>query len=424
MKTLEALYFHGEQLIPIFLSVLLSVAILAFLSWALVRYFKPKIGRSAYFMAAIPFILVFVALFVEFERAKPNQGPPKIVAADRIARLIKGLPQFAHFSLSGLSFFQGQLYVGTNLGIVEVSGGTTTRLYQFQSEDSVVSGPWLDKADHLLWAIDDHTHGLLRFDGIEWTRMRTPLPAKGYFTRGDVLEGVRPIGNSAGFWLAAGGTAWKWDSGALKWLEIVESTPQSNDKDYRGVNDVIGVLPIGQTPLLIVRHQTLAFMVKAGEDFFSDELVNPTDPTLTPVPRDGKAFLADTWTATEDASYICTKDGNLVRVTGHVVRLEAPGSCEAVSTDEDSNLLVSITSKGIFRYTEGKWMLLAESPYPSGAGKYWTYISASSGQLAVAVDGQPVIDRQHLSGSDIRFFQNAPTSLWVLRDGKFAAVSF
>jgi hypothetical protein len=166
-------------------------------------------------------------------------------------------------------------------------------------------------------------------------------------------------------------------------------------------------------------------MVKAGENFLSDELVNPADPASTPVPRDGNAFLADTWTATEDAGYICTKDGNLIRVTnGHVVPLEAPGSCEAVSTDEDLNLLVSITSKGIFRYAEEKWMLLAEAPYPSGAGKYWTHISASSGQLAVAIDGQPVIERQHLSGSDIRFFQNAPTSLWVLRDGKFVAVSF
>jgi hypothetical protein len=424
METLGALYFLGEQFIPIFLgALLLSMAILVFLSWALVRYFKPKLARSAYYIAAIPFILVAVALFAEFEREKPNQGPPKIVTANRLAGLIKGLPKFAHFSLSGLSFFDGNLYVGTNLGIVEISGGATTRLYQFQSEDSVVSGPWLDKADHLLWAMDDHAQELLRFDGSKWTRMQKPLPAKGYYTRGNALERVRPIGNAAGFWLAAGGTAWKWDSGTLKWLEIAGNLPQPND--YNRVNELIGVLPIGQTTLLIVRHQPFAFTLHAGEDFLSDELVSPVDPTSTPVAREGKAFLAETWTATEDASYICTTAGNLIQVTkGHVVPLEAPGSCETVSTDDNSNLLVSITNKGIFRYAEGKWLLLAGSPYPSGAGKYWTYVSASSGQLAVAIDGQPVIDSQHSSGSDMHFVQNAPTSLWVFRDGNFAAVSF
>jgi hypothetical protein len=417
-------FYVGQGLIPILLGVLLlSIAGLVFLPWALVRYFKPKIGRRAYYLAAIPFSLIAVALFVEFEPERPNQGPPKVVAANRLPGLIEGLPQYAHFSLSGVSFFDGDLYVGTNLGLVEVSGGATTRLYQFQSDDSVVSGPWLDKADRLLWAMDEHTSELLRFDGIKWTRMQKPVPAKGYYTRGDVLEGVAPIGNAEGFWLASGGTAWKWDSGALQWLQITGNLPQPDD--YSRVNDLVGVLPIGQTALLIVRHQPLAFTLRAGQDFLSDELVSPVEPTATAIARDGKAFLADSWAATEDAGYICTKEENLIRVTKeHVGPLESPGSCETVSSDDNSNLLVSIKSKGIFRYTDGKWMLLAGSPYPDAAGEYWTHVSASSGQLAVAIDGKPVIDSQHSSGSHMHFTRNAPTSLWVFRDGNFAAVRF
>jgi hypothetical protein len=304
-------FYIGQELIRILLgALLLSIAILVFLSWALVRYFKPKIGRTAYYLAAIPFTLIALALFAEFERGKPNEGPPKVVAANRLPGLIKRLPRNVDFSIAGLSFFDGGLYVGTNLGIVEVSGGATTRLYQFQSDDSVVSGPWLDKADHLLWAMDEHTGELLRFDGIKWTRMQKPVPAKGYYTRGDVLEGVGPIGNAEGFWLASGGTAWKWDAGALKWLQIAGNLPQPDD--YHRVNDLLGVLPIGQTALLIVRHQPLSFILSAGEDFLSDELVSPVEPTATPVARDGKAFLADSWAATEEAGYICTKEGNLI----------------------------------------------------------------------------------------------------------------
>lgn len=104
--------------------------------------------------------------------------------------------------------------------------------------------------------------------------------------------------------------------------------------------------------------------------------------------------------------------------------LLAPGPCETVSADDDSNLLVSIRTKGVFRYATGKWTLVAASPYPSGEGEYWTHLSASSTQLAIALDGKPVVDKEHSRGSQLHFIQNAPTSLWVLKDGSFSPVPF
>jgi len=82
------------------------------------------------------------------------------------------------------------LYAGTNLGIIEFSGAKATQLYQFQSTDSVVSGPWTDNADHRLWAVDEHTSELIDFDGNKWTRMAEPLPAKGYYSRGSFAQAV------------------------------------------------------------------------------------------------------------------------------------------------------------------------------------------------------------------------------------------
>jgi hypothetical protein len=412
---------HGATaiLIPVVLAAALTTFLLGVI--ALVRYFKPKIGRTAYFLTVIPFALAGIALFAEFRKESPNEGPPKVAAATKLSELLKSLPRAAHFSLSGLSFFDGKLYVGTNLGIVEVSRGEVTRLYQFQRSDSVVSGPWLDRSDHLLWATDDHTNELLRFDGNKWTRMREPVPAKGYYSRGHVLEGVRPIGNADGFWLAAAGTALRWDGGALEWRQI--SLPHPSDHSNMG--DVIGVLPIGEHALLIVRHQLLPFLLRKDEDFLSDELVGSGDPAATPLARNGNPFLADTWTVSGDAGYICTKAGNLIRVTKErVAPLDAPGACEAVAADDNLNLLATIKSKGIFRHTQGRWTLVAESPYPTGAGEYWTHLSASFGQLAMAIDAQPVVDPQYSSGGDMHFVRNAPTSLWVLKDGKFALVEF
>ncbi len=411
---------HGATVI--FMPVVLASALIAFLLGviALVQYFKPKIGRTAYLLAVIPFALAGAALFAEFRRESPNEGPPRVVAATKLSELVKSLPKSAHFSVSGLSFFDGKLYVGTNLGIVEVARGEVTRLYQFQRSDSVVSGPWLDRAHHLLWATDDHTNELLQFDGNKWTRMREPVPAKGYYSRGDVLEGVRPIGNAEGFWLAAAGSTWRWNEGALEWRQV--SLPHPSDSSNAG--DVIGVLPIGQLELLLVRHQLLPFLLRKDEDFLSDELVGSGDTAATPLERDGKPFLADTWTVSGDAGYICTKSRHLVRVTKErVASLDAPGACEAVTTDDNLNLLVSIKSKGIFRYTGGQWMLVAESPYPTGSGEYWTHLSASTGQLAIAIDASPVVDPQYPSGN-MHFVRNAPTSLWVLKDGKLALVEF
>jgi hypothetical protein len=411
-----AFWLSGEQFL--LLVLILCIAILSLLSWGLVRYFKPKIGSKAYFLAAIPFVMAGLAAFAEYERDRPSTGPPKVVAAAKLSGLIKSLPHGAAFSISGLSFLDGKLYVGTNLGLLEASGGQVTRLFQFQSRGSVVSGPWLDRADHLLWAMDDETHELVRFDGNSWTRMEAPVPAKGYYSRGDVLEGVRPIGNAQGFWLAAAGTAWRWDSASLKWRQIAASANLPPPPGYDSVNEVIGVLPIGQTALLIVRHEPMAFLVHGDSGFRSDEAFRAAEPISSAVVRDGAPFLADTWAVSEDAGYICTKKQSLIRVTTErAAPLDAPGACEAVANDDAMNLLVSIRSKGVYKYADGKWTLVAATPYPSGAGEYWTFLATSRGQLALAIDGKPV-------GADIGFFRNAPTSLWILKGGNFARVVF
>ena len=416
-------YLSGEQIIPVLLVFLgLSLLVLSLLSWALVHFFRPRIGNKAYLLAALPFLLAATVVFGEYEREKPNSGPPKVLLPEKAAYLMDSMPKDALFALSGLSYFDGDLFASSNVGMFQIHDGKISKLYQFQSSDSVVSGPWLDSANHLLWAIDDHTGELLRFDGSRWQRMKKPEPSKGYYSRGDVLEGIRPVGNTTGFWLAAAGSAWKWSPELAKWQII--SNDLAQPKDFHTVNEIYGVFPIGPTAFLIIRHQPLSFLVHPDEDFASDEIVEANSSRV--IRRDDEPFLADTWAVTQDAGYICTKKHTLIRVTTQEVSpVKTPGSCETVSSDHEMNLLVSIKTKGIFKYSQDDtWTLLAPSPYPSGDGEYWSFIADSNGQLAFAMEAQPVVDQEHSAGRDMKFIQNAPTALWVAKEGHFIPVAF
>ena len=208
-SAVPALLIGPEQYFLILIvGLVLALAILILLSWTLVRWFKPKIGRKAYLLAAVPIVLAGVALFAMYWRARPNTGHPKVVNAAKLAGLIKSIGGYANFSFTDLAYFNGKLFVGTNLGLVEVEGGKPAEIYRFQSHYSVVSGPWLDRANRLLWVLDEQTHELVRFDGKTWTRMPLPNPAKGYYSRGDVLAGIRPVGTPEGFWLSSAGSVW------------------------------------------------------------------------------------------------------------------------------------------------------------------------------------------------------------------------
>lgn len=67
--------------------------------------------------------LVALAMFAEDQRSKPIPIRPVNIRADNLPRLISSLPQYSPFSLSGLAFLNGRLYVGSNLGIIEIRDG-------------------------------------------------------------------------------------------------------------------------------------------------------------------------------------------------------------------------------------------------------------------------------------------------------------
>jgi hypothetical protein len=361
-------------------------------------------------------ILLLLTLTVPLRPEAPNTGPPDGLPASEVRSLIQQIPDYTSFSYSGSAFFKGKLYVTTNIGLLEFEHGRMSKVYRVQKQYSVVSGPWIDRADELLWVVDDQTHELLSFDGTSWRRVLMPWPEKGYYSRGDVLEGVKAVGDARGFWMVAAGNVWRWDASGKRWRG--ESLPKTTVGD-----DIIGVLPIEGKLYFLIRHQRLSFLVRPGGEFKSDSVV-VLDGNWREIANIGGRFLAEQWVVAGGSGYIRSKDGSLLRVTAKgITKLDTPGECETLTTSSAGTLLTSIRRKGIYEYA-GQWKLRASSPYASGSGDYRAYLAESTGELAYAVSANPVIDKEHSAGMNIKWMTNAPTALWDAAAGaEFQEVS-
>jgi hypothetical protein len=413
-------FFHGEQLVVWFFALLglLTFGLIWFTVW-LVRRVKRKIGNRGYWLAPIPFVLVLLVVFAINRVQAPNNGPPTILPASKISAFIKAQPDYAHFGYSGLVFYKGKLYAATNLGLLELEEGRLGRVYRFQKNYSVVSGPWLDMANQLLWVLDDQTNQLLSYDGTVWHRVNLPRPQKGYYSRGDVLEGIKPSSNAKGFWLQAGGSVWQWDSTKNTWIFENQRTSNLSSQD---ADTIIGVLPIGTKPLFILRHQLLSFLVRDSEDFASDTLVTGDGDERVVPNGSGIKFFAENWVVADENGFICTRNGLVLKVTPQAItKLDVPGECETLAATESGILLASFRGKGIYEYTSD-WRLRAAHPYPSGDGEYWAHLAGQGKGLAFAIDGKPVVDKEHSSGSDMKFTRNAPTALWYSQGTEFQRI--
>jgi len=415
----SAFLFHGEQILPILIAALLvTIAILAVSAYLLVRVFRSRLGRRSILVAPLPFLLFAALIWFWVRTEAPNSGPPQLLSPARIPGIIHQLPDYAPFSFAGAAYFRDHLYVGTNIGLLQIDDVGITNLYQMQKKDSVVSGPWSDQANRLLWVKDEHTGELLNFDGVRWRRVPMPMPSKGYYSRGDVLAGIKPVGNAQGFWMAAAGSAWRWSAIDAQW--IGQRGPElSNISD-----SVIGVIPMEEGLAYIVRHEPLSFLNKPDEELKSDTVVFISKSGAHELTNlSGTGFLAESWAAAHSAGYVCDRTGKIRLVTVEAIKsIESPGICEAMTANPDGNLVASFRGQGIFRLDGHEWRLLSTAVPKSGHGDYWVYLAVGKNQTAYVMSAQPVIDKQRTTRTDMHFTQNAETAVWVIRGTRVSQV--
>lgn len=398
-------------LIP--LVFLLLVVSVVWLSIWLVKRFRARTGLRVYLLPLGVIIVIAGVLYLPSWFDRPNSGPPQVIPGADVQALIDSFPDNPHFGYAGLGYFKGKLYVATNVGLAEIANGEVVRLFRFQNKYSVVSGPWIDRINQILWVLDDQTFELLSFDGSGWKRLPMPRPQQGYFTRGEVLEGVRAVSGPIDFAFSAGDNAWKWNSQKHAWVAL--STPPAEAGG--GYSAVVGILPM-RSNIFLVRHESLPFLITDQQNFQSDTAVI-WNGTWSEIPNHtGLHFFADEWTVADAFAYICTQRGELLRVSIDDISLvHGLGQCESLAVTDAGNLLVSFRKMGIYDLTSN-WKQRAAPLYPSDAGEYWTHIAAQGDEIAYSIEGKPVVNREKSDGANMTFTSNAPTHLWLIKDGK------
>ena len=170
---------------------------------------------------------VVLLFFVSFGGCSDSGVPaaPQAHSADQIAAAIRALPKYVHFSLSGVAFFKGKVYLSSNIGLLVISGAKPETLYKWVARDDVVEGPWNDTSNDALWIQHAHDNSLSRFDGTAWHRVALPVPTGGY-TRGDILGGFLGVSAPTAFWLVGGGPVWRFHADNTSWVS--EKGPPRN----------------------------------------------------------------------------------------------------------------------------------------------------------------------------------------------------
>jgi len=320
------------------------------------------------------------------------------------------------FEYSGLAFFGNKLYASCNLGLLEIENASPTKLYQWSKFDSVVEGPWLDRANGLLWVWLLGTDQVANYDGKSWKTMRMPEPQAG-FSRGNILEGFRGIGNSGTFWLEGAWHAWAWNPKRSNWND--ERIPPALRVDLRSNPILTRLVPTDNALLFVMlrdselTHSDVELQRKQKGDaiYYSDGRWNQVTN------RSHFVFFAEQTVSTGKTGYIRSSRGDVLEVTTTgIMKLDCPGKCEALAVTSSCSVAASFHDLGVYELKDG-WELRFKAPYPPTEGEHRAHLAENRGEFALSVApvGRLVGDKT---------VHDSTASIWVFDGQRLEQVPF
>jgi hypothetical protein len=319
---------------------------------------------------------------------------PAVRSSGDVQGEIRALPSYVRLTFTGLAFWRNKLYAGTNIGLLEIEGHRSTALYQWNSTDNVLEGPWVDQAGDALWVWDCHTLDFRRWDGREWTSTGLP-PKKGYYSRGNILSSFRGFSDPARFWLEGAGGAWVWDRQDRRW--VGEELPRGG---------LLGIAPTPDGLYAVVQGPRKPEIGKPWELELHVRTQGPWQRVTTMESRD----LVEKVVGTSNGGFFLNGEGQVVGFDRKGFdRIEQPGRCEAIAATSEGHLLGSFPGKGLFERRGQEWTLRFPYPYDSREGKHWVQLAEFKGVVALATS-----EYSHLIDSDKGTLSWTGTSaVWV-----------
>jgi hypothetical protein len=356
-------------------------------------------------MRLLPLALLVFALGCTAKDRPVAPAEPKSSDPTELPRAIRALPRQGHFSISGLAFLEGTLFAATNVGLLEFGAGNLKGFHRWYDDFNTISGPWKDAANRAIWIFRDDDGRFVRLDAERiWTRFDLPAPPRGYYSRGDVLEGFSIAPTESEPRLLGSGSIWQLEKPGT-WKP--QPTPQTPE-----LSSIRGYVRLPDSELLLVRA---GMCLRASCKLEAHRLANGTWQQRIPLPIGSVAQTAQVGKVT----YARSTKGELVEITANVASLTAiPGFCEAITVTSSGRLLASFRDRGVFEFDGVTWAKRFDSPYTHFEGEHWVYLAEEAGSIALATASVPNLK----PGSTSEWFYTGTDALWFTQGEQFRPI--
>ena len=337
-------------------------------------------------------------------------GSPSVLKPDELEKFIKRHPEYNGLYCSSLAFFKGKLYVASNVGLLEIDNDFLSKTYKWK--ESSGEAPRVDLANGQIWVqIADN---FAVFDGNVWRAVSGPTPQKGYFTRGEILEGFHDVSTPDSFWLTGAGCAWCWNVERRNWEEKLNLPTFKNGNR---LGKVWRLFFVENKPLIVVRYEpgwlihgrerlkTRVHGDRIATNLISDKVyyydnrwIEVSNAVTTPiyieqaVSAGKRAFMR----SDEDEIYQVDPLG--------ISKLTVPGKCKALTITGSNNLLASFRDLGVYELTSD-WKLRFKVSCTQTNMDDHVYLAEDHGKIAIVYDNFQTSGLWIFNGAELKRFE-------------------
>ena len=291
---------------------------------------------------------------------------PSVLKPDDVEKFIKRHTEYNGLYFSELAFFRGKLYAASNIGLLEIDNGSLAEAYKWKN--STEGGPWIDLANGQLWVwLADS--GFATFNSKVWHAAPRPTPKKGYFTRGEILEGFHEVSTPDSFWLTGAGCAWCWDNTHQKWEEKLDPPAF---KDGERLGKLWRLFFIDNKPFLVARYE-YDWMISGRErlkthphgdriNLIGDKVAYFDNRWIEVSNTVTKPLFIEQVVSSGKKGFMRSDEGEIYQVdSSGISKLAVLGYCDALAVTSSDALLASFRDLGVYELAQD-WKLRFINP--------------------------------------------------------------